>query len=89
MAFIIYKVIVLQKWIVKLNYTIKRDFLVILQLHKSYLYQFRAPYLADGAWNNMIYGFADVLAPDWLIPGLRSAGGITLHFTRVTPFYAP
>ena len=26
MAFIIYKVIVLQKWIVKLNYTIKRDF---------------------------------------------------------------
>ena len=42
-------------------------------MHQFYLYQFRAPCLVDGAWNNMIYGFADVrvLAPDWLIPGTQ------------------
>ena len=40
-------------------------------MHKFYFYQFRAPCLADGAWNNMINGFADVLAPDWLIPGTQ------------------
>ena len=40
-------------------------------MHKFYSYQFRAPCLADGAWKDMIYGSADVLAPDWLIPWTR------------------
>ena len=40
-------------------------------MDKFYFYQFRAPFLVDGAWNDMTNGFADILAPDCLIPGTQ------------------
>ena len=47
-------------------------------MHKFCLYQFRAPCLAAGAWNNMVYGSADVLAPDWLIPGTQISWSVLM-----------